>query len=81
MEVRQKRQVWLCVLGLWMAVAFVAWASDPAQAQQQEITGKDGAPMVLVPAGNLRWGATTAVTMKSPSIGSLSTPITSTSMK
>ncbi len=57
MAVRQKRQVWLCVLGLLMAVAFVAWVSDPAQAQQQEIIGKDGAPMVLAPAGEFTMGS------------------------
>ena len=51
MRVKQSRQVGLCVLGLLMAVTFVAWVSGPAQAEQQDITGKDGAPMVLVPAG------------------------------
>ena len=42
MGVRQKGQMWWCVLGLLMTVAFVVWVSGPAQAQQQEITGKDG---------------------------------------
>lgn len=58
MEVRQNGQVKLCVLGLWIAVTFVEWVSGPAQAQQQEITGKDGAPMVLVPAGEFTMGST-----------------------
>jgi formylglycine-generating enzyme required for sulfatase activity len=40
-----------------MAVTFVAGAAGPAQAQQQEITGKDGAPMVLVPAGEFTMGS------------------------
>jgi formylglycine-generating enzyme required for sulfatase activity len=55
--VMQKGQAWLCVLGLLMAVTFVAWLAGPAQAQQQEITGKDGAPMVLVPAGEFTMGS------------------------
>jgi formylglycine-generating enzyme required for sulfatase activity len=57
MGVRQKGQVWMCVLGLLMAVAFVAWVAGPAQAQRQKITGKDGAPMVLVPAGEFSMGS------------------------
>ena len=39
-----------------MAITFVAWIAGPAQAQQ-EITGKDGAPMVLVPAGEFTMGS------------------------
>ena len=54
---RQRGQVGLYVLGLLMAVAFVAWAAGPAQAQQQKITGEDGAPMVLVPAGEFTMGS------------------------
>ncbi|MEO6308523.1 MAG: SUMF1/EgtB/PvdO family nonheme iron enzyme, partial [Nitrospiraceae bacterium] len=57
MGVRQKGQVQLCVLGLLMAIAFVAWVAGPAEAQQHEITGKDGAPMVLVPAGEFTMGS------------------------
>ena len=57
MRVRQSGQVGLCVLDLLMAVTFVAWVSGPAQAQQQEISGKDGAPMVLVPAGEFTMGS------------------------
>ena len=45
------------VLGVLIAVTFVAWVADPAEAQQQEITGKDGAPMVLVPAGEFTMGS------------------------
>jgi formylglycine-generating enzyme required for sulfatase activity len=57
MGVRQRGQVRLYVLGLLMAITFVAWVAGPAQAQQQEITGKDGAPMVLVPAGEFTMGS------------------------
>ena len=57
MKVRQREQVGWCVLGLLMAVTFIAWLAGPAQAQQQEITGKDGAPMVLVPAGEFTMGS------------------------
>jgi formylglycine-generating enzyme required for sulfatase activity len=46
----------LFVLGLLMAITFVPWVAGPAQAQQQ-ITGKDGAPMVLVPAGEFTMGS------------------------
>ena len=45
------------------------------QAQQQEITGKDGAPMVLVPAGEFTMGATRRC-RKSLCIRSPSMPIT-----
>ena len=58
MGVRQRGQVRLFVLGLLMAITFVTWVASPAQAQkQQEITGKDGAPMVLVPAGEFTMGS------------------------
>ncbi|HSL02195.1 MAG TPA: formylglycine-generating enzyme family protein [Nitrospiraceae bacterium] len=57
MEAMRKRQAWLCVLGLVMVVVFVAWVASPAQAQQQKITGKDGAPMVLVAAGEFTMGS------------------------
>ncbi len=40
MGMRQRGQVRWCVLGLLMAVTFVAGVAGPAQAQQQEITGK-----------------------------------------
>jgi formylglycine-generating enzyme required for sulfatase activity len=56
MGVRQSGQVRLRAIGLLMAVTFVTWISSPAQAQQ-EITGKDGAPMVLVPAGEFTMGS------------------------
>ena len=53
---KQSGQVGLCVLGVLMAITFVAWIAGPAQAQQ-EITGKDGTPMVLVPAGEFTMGS------------------------
>jgi len=37
---------------------------DSGQAQQEEITGKDGAPMVLVPAGEFKMGGNEAVSEK-----------------
>jgi formylglycine-generating enzyme required for sulfatase activity/mono/diheme cytochrome c family protein len=40
-----------------MAVMFGAWIAGPAQAEQRGITGKDGAPMVLVPAGEFTMGS------------------------
>ena len=57
MRVRQSRQVRLCVFGVLMAVTLVVWVSGQAQAQQQKITGEDGAPMVLVPAGEFPMGS------------------------
>src|SRR5512147_232729 len=57
MGVRQSGPVRLRALGLLMAVTFVVWVAGTAQAQQQEITGKDGAPMVLVPAGEFTMGS------------------------
>lgn len=57
MELRKRGQVRLFVLGLLMAVTFVAWVAGPAQAQQNKITGEDGAPMVLVPAGEFTMGS------------------------
>ena len=57
MRLKQSGQVRLCVLGLLMAVMFGAWVAGPAQAKQQEITGKDGTPMVLVPAGEFTMGS------------------------
>src|SRR5688572_11124397 len=57
MRIRQKRHVGMFVHGLLMAVTFVAWVSGPAQAQLQEITSKDGAPMVLVPTGEFTMGS------------------------
>ena len=53
----QRGQLRLRVLGLLTAFTFVAWVSGPAQAKQQEITGKDGTPMVLVPAGEFTMGS------------------------
>jgi formylglycine-generating enzyme required for sulfatase activity len=47
----------LCVGGLLMAVTVVAWGPGLAQAQQKKITGQDGAPMVLVPAGEFTMGS------------------------
>ncbi len=52
----QREHVWLCLLGLLTAAEYVGIAG-PVQAQQQEITGKDGAPMVLVPAGEFTMGS------------------------
>jgi formylglycine-generating enzyme required for sulfatase activity/mono/diheme cytochrome c family protein len=57
MGVRQKGQMWWCIFGLLMTVAFVVWLAGPTQARQQKITGKDGAPMVLVPAGEFTMGS------------------------
>lgn len=57
MGVNQREHVGLCILGLLMAVTFLAWVAGPAQAKQQKITGKDGAPMVLVPAGEYTMGS------------------------
>lgn len=54
---RQRWQMRLCVAIMLMAVMVVAWVAGPAQAQQQKITGKDGAPMVLVPAGEFTMGS------------------------
>ncbi len=64
-----------------IVIALVGLVALPGggQAQQQEMTGKDGAPMVLV-RGNLRWGAT-RLCRKSPCIRSPSMPITWTSTK
>jgi len=42
----------------------LAALSGNGQAQQQEITGKDGAPMVLVPAGEFTMGSNEAVEEK-----------------
>jgi formylglycine-generating enzyme required for sulfatase activity len=49
-----------------IAIVMVALVALPGggQAQQQEITGKDGAPMVLVPAGEFTMGGNEAVTEK-----------------
>ncbi len=81
MRVKQSRQVWLCVLGVLIAVTFVAWVAGPAQAQQA-ITGKDGAPMELVPAGEFTMGSKDGGDDEKPAHQvSLSMPITSTSMK
>ena len=54
---RMKQQGRGGVLGVLIAVTFVAWIAGPAQAKQQEITGKDGGPMVLVPAGEFTMGS------------------------
>ena len=49
-----------------IAIVLVSLAALPGngQAQQQEITGKDGAPMVLVPAGEFTMGSNEAVEEK-----------------
>jgi formylglycine-generating enzyme required for sulfatase activity len=49
-----------------IAIMLVGLAALPGngQAQQQEITGKDGAPMVLVPAGEFTMGSNAAVEEK-----------------
>ncbi len=57
MELRKRGQVRLYLLGLLMAITFVTWVAGPAQATQQNITGKDGGPMVLVPAGEFTMGS------------------------
>ncbi len=57
MRMRQSGQVRLCVLGLLTALTLVVWVAGLAQAQQQKITGEDGAPMVLVPAGEFTMGS------------------------
>ena len=57
MGVRQSEQMRLRALGLLMAITFVVWVAGPAQAQQKKITGEDGAPMVLVPAGEFTMGS------------------------
>jgi formylglycine-generating enzyme required for sulfatase activity len=49
-----------------MAVTSVAWAAGPAVAQQQEITGKDGALMVLVPKGEFAMGSKTGFAHEGP---------------
>jgi len=54
---RRRWQMRLCVAIMLMAVTVVAWVADPAQAQQKKITGEDGAPMVLVPAGEFTMGS------------------------
>jgi formylglycine-generating enzyme required for sulfatase activity len=65
-----------------IVIVLVGLVAPPGggQAQQQEITGKDGAPMVLVPAGEFTMGGT-RLWRKSPCIGSPSMPITWTSTK
>ncbi len=65
-----------------IVIMFVGLVALPGggQAQQQEITGKDRAPMVLVPAGEFTMGAT-RLCRKSPCIRSPSMPITWTSTK
>jgi formylglycine-generating enzyme required for sulfatase activity len=55
--IRQRGQGRFWFLTLLMAVTFVGWIPGPVQAQQQEIKGKDGAPMVLVPAGEFPMGS------------------------
>ncbi|HKP01406.1 MAG TPA: SUMF1/EgtB/PvdO family nonheme iron enzyme, partial [Nitrospiraceae bacterium] len=57
MGVRQSEQMRFRALGLLMAITFVVWVAGPAQAQQKKITGEDGAPMVLVPAGEFIMGS------------------------
>ena len=44
------------MLGVLIAVTFVAWVAGPAEAQQHENTGKGGAPMVRGPRGGLTMG-------------------------
>ncbi len=51
---REGRRRWWC--GLFGALGLMAAMVEPASAQQQEITGKDGVPMVLVPAGEFTMG-------------------------
>ena len=49
-----------------IVMVFVGLVALPGggQAQQQEITSKDGAPMVLVPAGEFTMGGNEAVSGK-----------------
>jgi formylglycine-generating enzyme required for sulfatase activity len=66
MGVRQKGQAWLSVLWLLMAVTLVACVAGPPQAPLPEITGKDGAPMMLVPRGEFTMGSNTSFAHEQP---------------
>ncbi len=66
MGMRQRGPAWLCVLGLLMSVPFVAKVAGPVQAQQREITGKDGAPMMLVPRGEFTMGSNAGLADEQP---------------
>ena len=59
---RQGKQYGAIVIVLVGLVALALPGSG--QAQQPEITGKDGAPMVLVPAGEFTMGGNEAVSEK-----------------
>jgi formylglycine-generating enzyme required for sulfatase activity len=67
MGVRQKGQAWLSVLWLLMAVACAACVAGTTQTQQQEITGTDGAPMMLVPRGEFTMGSNASFAHEQPS--------------
>ncbi len=66
MGVRQKGQAWLSVLWLLMAVTLVACVAGPPQTPLPEITGKDGAPMMLVPMGEFTMGSNTSFAHEQP---------------
>ena len=66
MGVRQKGQAWLSVLWLLMAVTLVACVAGPPQTPLPEITGKDGAPMMLVPRGEFTMGSNTSFAHEQP---------------
>lgn len=57
MRNRYRERVGLCTLGFLTAVSLAVWLTAPAQAAPKKLTGKDGAPMVLVPAGEFTMGS------------------------
>jgi len=52
-----REQVRLRVLGCLTAITLVVWIAGPAQAAPKKLAGKDGAPMVFVPAGEFPMGS------------------------
>ncbi len=67
MGVRRKGQAWLPVIWLLMAVTCTACVAGPTQEQSPTITGKDGAPMMLVPRGEFTMGSNTSFAHEQPS--------------
>ena len=63
---RQKGQVWLSVLWLLMAVTCAACVAKPTPTPTPEITGKDGAPMMLVPSGEFTMGSNASFAHEQP---------------
>ena len=53
----RRGEMWRWWGGLLGAVQLLAAMVGPAWAQPQELTGQDGAPMVLVPAGEFTMGS------------------------